>query len=479
MIDRDVWKRWVAEAVLVVGAGVVAATAADRWFGGFHLGGAWTSADFQDYCAGIWSLWTGDADAFPLKRGRLAAVLAASTGGTDVLDALGRGAWWGSLGVFVGLAVWARSLGGRWAVPVALICALAVSPVVLTSRMYTFYPAMNAILVMGSACVAGAMVRPRLSLLVGAGVATGLALSVDVRGVLWAGPWLAGAILVAVSASGRRGLRLVAVIFPVVLSYGLGAWSFPDGALSLEQQLDVRPLAEFRAGGEEARAAWTYASRFVWGHSAPWAAWGTVVFLLGNQRAAPEVLGELTDFASIIGSQLDPWLLPLAVGSVGALALLRRQPRALVALGVTALPFAAALLAARTSVELQLRFLSQALVVVPLVVGVAVGAGLSRLSGRRQLYAGTGLLVWLTLSVFGAIPGPLSPMADWRQTWPPNTLDYMRTTHHNAYTHLRPEFRTCREALGLPVLEDEAVGPASQQLRGADFQPISPPVVPR
>jgi hypothetical protein len=301
---------------------------------------------------------------------------------------------------------------------------------------------------------------------------------VDVRGVLWAGPWGLALVLALALRWERRWWMWAALAVPVVASLGLGAWAYPDDALSLEQQLDVRPLAEFRAGGEEARSAWTYSSRFVWGQSAPWAVVGTIWFLLANQRAAPAALGELTDFAPIVAAQLDPWLLPLGVGVLGSVWSLRHQRWHLLALASTALPFLLALVAARSSVELQLRFLSQALLVVPLVVGVAVGAAGRTGAGRRTHGALAVLCLGLVLSVFGAIPGPLSPMADWRRTWPPNTLDYMRTTHHNAYTHLRPEFRTCREALGLPVLED-TIGPAPQQLRGEDFQPISPPVAPR
>ena len=467
------------DLALVVGGGVVAAVCADRWFGGFHLGGPWTSSDFQDYCAGVWSLWTDAPDAFPAKRARLAGVLSAWTGASDVAAALARGAWLGAFGVFISLAAWARVLGGRWAVAVALGLVLAVSPVVLTSRIHTFYPAMNAVLVGGSGLVALALARPHPATLALAGAGVGLALSIDVRGVLWAAPWLLGAGVAAMWPGPHRGWRWVALVVPLVLSFGLGAWSFPEDALSLEQQLDVRPLAEFRAGGEEARSAWSYTSRFVWGHTAPWAVFGTFWFLLHNQSAAPEALGELSDFAPIVSAQLDPWLGPLVVGLLGAVVVLRRAPRRLVALVVTVVPFLLALLAARTSVELQLRFLSQALVVVPLVVGVAVGGVMVGRTSRKERLIGAGVVGLLYLSVFGVVPGPLSPMADWRRTWPPNTLDFMRTTHHNAYTHLRPEFRTCREALGLPVIDDSAVGPAPQQLRGEDFQPISPPVAPR
>ena len=477
MPDREAPGRPWLDVALVVCAGVSAAVLADRWFGGFHLGGAWTSSDFQDYCAGVWSLWNDLPEAFPVKRARLAGMLAAGSGASDVLAALQRGAWLGALGVWAGLALWARALGGRWAVPLALLLGLAVSPLVLTSRMYTFYPAMNAVLVVGSALVATAVVRPRIATLAGAGVAVGLALSVDVRGVLWALPWGVGALGAAAWSGPRRSARLAAVLVPVGVSLALGAWSFPTDALSLEQQLDVRPLAEFRSGGEEARSAWSYSSRFVWGQTPPWALLGTVAFLLGNQRAAPSALGDLADFAPIVSAQLDPWLWPLAVGLVGVGIVARRRPRVLVGLWVTAAPFLLALYAARTSVELQLRFLSQALVVVPLVVGVAVGVGLDGL-GRWRGWVGGLAVVALALAVFGAVPGPLSPAAEWRRTWPPNSLDYMRTTHHNAYTHLRPEFRTCRTALGLPVLEDEAIGPAPQQLRGEDFQPISPPLAP-
>lgn len=465
-------KRFAAECAWIGAAGIGAALLADRWFGAFHLGGDWTSSDFQDYCAGLHSLWT-DADAFPAKRARLAGVLAAWSGTTDVLTALQRGAWLGALGVFVGLGAWARSLGGRWAVPFTLMLSLAIAPLVLTSRMYTFYPTMNAVLVVGSGLVCLAMVRPGRASLALAGCAVGLALCVDVRGLLWAGAWGIGLTASMVLGGERRWQAWSALLLPIGLSYALGAWSFPVDALSLEQQLDVRPLAEYRAGGEEARSAWQYSSRFVWGQSAPWAVLGTLGFLWSNQRAAPEALGALSDFAPIVEAQLDPWLLPLGAGVAAALVGLRRQPRKLGALLVTALPFGLALYVARSSIELQLRFLSQALAVVPLVMGVALGAGLAMVPRRvAGVLGGIGGLL-LLLGVFGAIPGPLSPMADWRRTWPPNRLDYLRTTRHNAYTHLRPEFRTCRVALGLPVL-DESLGPAPQKLRGEDFKPISP-----
>ncbi|MBO87273.1 MAG: hypothetical protein CL927_18145 [Deltaproteobacteria bacterium] len=470
--EPQAWRRWLLEGVLLTVAGLGAAILADRWFGAFHLGGAWTSSDFQDYCAGLHSMWT-ESDAFPAKRARLAGVLAAWSGTTDVLSALQRGAWLGSLGVFTGLALWARSLGGRWAVPVALVLAMSVAPVVLQSRMYTFYPAMNAALVLGSGLVSLAMVRPSNATLLWAGVAVGLALCIDVRGLLWAGSWLVGLLAAMALRREQRWLPWCALLLPIALSYGLGAWSFPADALSLEQQLDVRPLAEYRSGGEEARSAWRYSSRFVWGQSAPWAVLGTLGFLWTNQRSASDTLGALTDFAPIVEVQLDPWLAPLFLGLGLAVVVLRRQPAQLGALVVTVLPFGMALWVARSSIELQLRFLSQALAVVPLVLGVAVGAALSRWADRRVHAVGFVVLVVALLSVFGTIPGPLSPAADWRRTWPPNRLDYLRTTRHNAYTHLRPEFRTCRVALGLPVL-DESLGPAPQKLRGESFKPISP-----
>ena len=470
--------RW--EWLAVAGLGLLGAVVADQWFGGFHLGGPWTSSDFQDYCAGVWSLWTDVPEAFPVKRSRLAGVLAAWTGADDVVTALQRGAWLGAAGGFVGLAAWARVLGGRGAAVVAVVLAWAVAPLVLGSRMYTFYPAMNAVLVGGSAVVAGAVVQPRRATLAAAGAAVGLALCIDVRGVLWAGPWLLALAAVGLRPAPDRGLRLLSLAVPVALSFGLGAWAFPAEALSLEQQLDVRPLAAFRAGGEETRAAWDYGSRFVWGQSAPWAVVGTVGFLLANQRAAPSTLGELTDFAPIVSAHLDPWLPPLAVGLLGAAVLMRRRPWPALALGATTLPFLLALVAARSSVELQLRFLSQALVVVPLVVGVAAGRALDAGQSRARVVAGAVAVAVLALAVFGAVPSPLSPRAEWRRTWPPNTLDYMRTTHHNAYTHLRPAFRTCRVALGLPVPDaDAGGGPAPQELRGEAFQPVSPPIAPR
>ena len=53
---------------IVLRIGVLDAVLAEYWFAPFHLGGSWTAADFQDYCAGVWSLWTGDESVFPEKR---------------------------------------------------------------------------------------------------------------------------------------------------------------------------------------------------------------------------------------------------------------------------------------------------------------------------------------------------------------------------------------------------------------------------
>ena len=403
-------------------------------------------------------------------------MLAAGSGSSDVLVAPQRGAFAGSVGVVIGLAAWAAALGGLESAVYAGAVALAVAPLVLTGRMYTFYPAMNAVLVLGSAATAWAVVRTSNGALWVAAAAAGLALCVDVRGVLWASPWLLGLTVVALREKIRARV-ILAVVVLVAVSWLLGAWAFPDHALSLEQQLDVRPLVAYRAGGEESRAALSYPSRFVWGHVAPWELLRTVGFLARNQSAADEALQGLEDFASIRRTQLVPWLWVLGPALVASVAAWWRRWRVLTDLGVTAAPFLLALHTASTSVELQLRFLSQALVVVPLVVGLAL-AGLLRWVPRRRGLVGGVVGIGLWVAIFGAVPTPLSPTATWRQAWPPNTLDWMRTTQGNAYAHLRPAFRTCRKALGLPV-EDLAVPPPDQVLRGEDFKPISPPLSPR
>jgi hypothetical protein len=130
----------------------------------------------------------------------------------------------------------------------AALLALAFGPWVLNTRHLTSYPALGACFALAAAAGAvAARGRTPLALAIG-GAGAGLALLADARGLIFALPVLALTLAAALKSPPREWPpRLAAAFAPVLVSYGLGVLCFSEGAYSLEQQVDVRPLFH-RAG---------------------------------------------------------------------------------------------------------------------------------------------------------------------------------------------------------------------------------------
>ena len=152
----------------------------------------WNTADLSDYCNAILHL-NGEPDVpWSIKRskitGWLAAPLAESAG---IMTALRTSSIVAAVLVGAGLYAWGRAAAGRTAGLLAALAGLALGPVVLLSRILTFYPMVAAFLVVGAAlCTMGIVSKnPKHLALTGAGM--GLALLADVRELVWAvhGAW--------------------------------------------------------------------------------------------------------------------------------------------------------------------------------------------------------------------------------------------------------------------------------------------------
>jgi len=384
------------------------------------------TADMVDYCNAILHLG-GEADvAWSLKRSRLTGVLATALASSEGIMSGLRGSSIVATGLIgSGLYLWGRAASGRTAGLIAVAAALAFSPLVLLPRILTFYPMVSAFFVLGAVGVTAGIVRrsPRALGLAGAGI--GLALLADVRGLVWAVPWMAGALL-AVWRSTDRKRALLWLMAPLVLSFGLARWSFPAGAVSFEKQLDVRPLFLIYGSDDAAhQPPHDTGGDFVWGRSGPWRLPQTGWFVMQQLqlKAPPNFPPDVSQFVS--DDHLSP-MVPVWIGA-GLLALgaCIRRPRTALAVAATAAPFAIAFHGQMGMAEIRVRFLCQAMPGLAMLVGVGLGEVVDMLPGPmkgdkqhshpvRALIAG-GLVLAVTM---GEISTKASPWARWRRPWP-------------------------------------------------------------
>ena len=415
-------------------AGLLFAVLCLLWFSRFYLGGDYSVSDFQDYCVGVYALREGLPELSPPRRSRLVAWVPAVLGG-GIQTGLARGAFVGTWAVGSGLWVWARSLGGWPSAVAALLCAFVVAPVALQVRLYSFYPVMDGFLVLGAGSVALGVWRREL---LWVGLAAGLALLTDVRGLLWALPWLVlGGFLSVRGGPVQTARNLAALLLPLILSYALAQWAFPESAISLEEQLHAGNLLQARALGQQPLAVLPEVPvRFVWGHTPLGDIPATLRFLLSNHAEAD--LGDAVDQQMVLGQHLKPmWVwspmllgLPFWTGW---------RDRRAVGLLASCVPFMVALWAGVGGLELRVRFLAQALSFLPIILAIS----LTPRPGRARWL----VLPVLALVVFGVIPTPLSPAAPWRVPVAPNTVDVQRVSKPDDYARRIPQYAQCKAAL--------------------------------
>lgn len=410
---------------LLLGAAV--GLAAFWWFAPFHLSGAVTTDDVLDYCAGLVALVQDRPEVWPLNRARLPATLpAALVPHLGTMDALLAGAVVGTGACGAGLYLWGSALGGRTAGAAAAMAMLTMGPLVIQARMPSFYASINGALMLAAGLTAAAVRTGRPLHHAVAGAAIGLALLSDARALVWALPFTAtaGGMALLTRQGPSRWARLVGLALPLGIAWSAGAWSFPADALSLEQQLDVRPLFHLHGSRDPSvMPPWEYSSRYIWGRTPPSEIIGTISTLLEQARfPVPDDL-RMHSPPGFQHNQVEPWLavagvaIPFGVISAGRL----RWRLGLAAVG-TLVPYLVALWGLQHMVESQARFLTQGLPAVALGMGLCAGA-LARLvptPGRHGRPIRDALAAGLCLAVtFGAVPTRFSPAAVWRQRFAP------------------------------------------------------------
>ena len=417
---------WLIDGLIAIVCGIGFWWITFEKLGRAHMLDPWNTADLSDYCNGILHLLDEPNVPWSIKRSKITAWAATPFAeAAGIMTALRTSSAAASALVGGGLYMWGRVAAGRTAGLVAVISGLALSPLVLLPRILTLYPMVSAFFVLGAVGVTAGIVYRSPKALAFAGAGIGLALLGDVRGLVWAVPWMAGALL-AVGYSANKRTALKWLLAPLAISFLIGHWSYTEDAVSFEAQLDVRPLWEMYGSRDPAhQPPYDTGGDFVWGHSGPWRLPQTGLFIL-NQLSLTAPRGfppPVSAFAA--DNHLEP-MIPLWIGG-GLLALLGliSRPRAFLAVAVSVAPFAIAFHGQTGMAEIRVRFLCQIMPALALLIGVSIGRLVDSMPGPwasahgeshpiRTLTAGGVLLA----IVMGEISTPASPWARWRRPWP-------------------------------------------------------------
>ncbi len=445
-----------------------------------HMLDPWNTADLSDYCNAILHL-NGEPDVpWSIKRSKITGWLAAPLAGSEgIMSALRTSSIAASMLVGGGLYLWGRAAAGRTAGVLAMLAGLALGPLVLLSRILTFYPMVAAFLVVGAALTTAGIVskNPRHLALTGAGL--GLALLADVRGLVWAGPWGLAATW-AIWRSSERRVALKWFLTPLVASYFVARWSFPADAVSLEAQMDARPLFHMYGSKEPShQPPWDTGGSFVWGRTMPWD-WLNTAWFMVKQLGVKIPEGFPPPVAHFAANNHMAPLVPVWFGAAAVAAVgLWRRPRALVAVAATVVPFAVAFHGQANLAEIRVRFLCQILPGLALLSGVAVASvvqGIPPLWGRVKWSSvrGAAAITVVAATVTGTVSTDLSPWARWRRPWP--VISELLVMHPDANNETVTERKLpCVRALAADAEAGHWIPPLRRGVRVRDYEDPADP----
>ena len=362
---------WIlAAAGLMVGLGGI-------WLGTFPLEGSGviTTSDFSEYCRSVAAAADGRHTAWSANRSRLSgltAIVLSPHLGTQ--DALLVNAWVGTGLLGAGLYLWGRAVHSPLAGIAAVLLACTMPPVVALGRMLTFYPVIVGTLTFATGVVAAACRWPSIRSAVAAGGAIGLALLVDLRGLLWAIPLLGlSGLWLAASAKPRAiPARWLALLLPIAAAWWWAPWAYPPQTTSLEV------LAELSKGWQgvvkdwHARPPGPSDGGYIWGRSDISRIPDTIRWLAAQGDRVPDFLRTHPRTMAGLQSYLLPLRNILTAASIVAVAGTLRSPTRLVLMVGTSVPFALALNGAIAARFAGLRFLGNGMPFLAILAGVVV-----------------------------------------------------------------------------------------------------------
>jgi hypothetical protein len=406
------WRRDVPRAM---GLGLAAAVLAAGWMSRYSLvDGRYMAPDFNRYCGNLAVMMSGDWGHWHEASSLLSAwILAPIAGQVGLMASLEWGALLGFSLVGSACYLWAGALYGRLAGIAAVCFTLTLMPLLVMSRTLTFYPLHVGLFTLATAAGTVAMLRKSKGALLFAGVAIGFALLADVRGLLFALPALASAMIGSFRAPRRAiPVRLALVLVPLLASWGIAQRAYLVPSVPLEEQvsnLDSNVLAR-RALGE---AVHTPSTQFVWGQSSLFGIPGTLNQLRLQADSVSAFTKVLPNNQQKRAGYVWPWKVPALAALVLTLLALARKPWALCALGLSLIPAALALRSVMV-IEITVRFLGAIAPALAVLLGIAFAALVAKPKADaappihwplREPLA----LLCLGILILGILPSWLSP----------------------------------------------------------------------
>lgn len=416
--EEDRWHALV-DLPLVVVVGVTYAVVTGWLLSPRYIqGGAYGDVDFAAYCDGLGSLRDGTIERWYAKHSPMAGLLLAQPARRiGVLGALTGGAV-ASSGLFAaGMYLWGRVAAGRIA-GLGVVCFAAANQQLLwLGRSPSFYPETTAACILGTAGVAAALRWRTPWTMIAGGFGTGLILTADVR-FFTVGVWSCSLLLLAVVAGPVRQLplRLLMAVLPIA------GWWYAS------RLLHTAVVGEFGKAPGAVAQVWGFVNDVpgfpanlmsgaeierldhFWGVDPVTRIPAAMLALMKMSQAIPRDWGDNYNLRFERTCYLDPWVWPVVIATVVATFVLLRRPWQLLAAFAPAVPFAANLLLVFRTIP-QARYEVMGMVVVPLALGVGLGALGGLRWARWPALAFTAVLVAATLDL---APSFLSPRAPWR-----------------------------------------------------------------
>lgn len=237
---RAGWRTRLARPVIVVIAGLVFFTSAWAGLADSSLDRPFSGPDLLQYCGAV-ATGFDEPLIWPVTRSRVAAVPAILLEwGDGPIRALWRSGALASVGVGAALFSWCRSIGGAAAGWAAVLVALTVGPLVNLQRTLGFYPVICAGFAIAGAMVANAWIRDEWRNDMLAAFAVGMAGTLVPQGLLLVLFW--GALLLLRALFRRDHLRFGAVGASLMLTWGVGRWSFSPEVAWAHEPLSHLPV---------------------------------------------------------------------------------------------------------------------------------------------------------------------------------------------------------------------------------------------
>ncbi len=417
------------DLALLLGAGVGGGLLSGLWLADFALvdGNLSASPDFWEYCGSTAALAADQVEHFSHNRSRLAGWLPGRLAPTlGIEDALLVSAFASTIVLCCAAALWGRAAHSRLAGVASALLVGAVAPLAVLPRTLTFYPEILAGLLLCSATGLVALRWRTPVACLAAGVGAGIALLIDARGLIWALTAVGLGALAAIWGPSRRWhprglpLRVAALVLPLWISFVWGPWAYGHNAQSLEGI--TSPLRELRDRGlldATVSIPPEPPTRFIWGRTPLSGIPGTLRTVAAMQDHVPEAARQTREAQRGRAWWVDPWR-PVVWGALVVVIVgLRRKPVLLIGMLGLMLPCALSLDSASGFKRAKPRFLANAMLVLPPLLGVAAAVLAHGAPGRtvlthghwRRLALGVGVVVVMLLGIW---PSWLGPDADWR-----------------------------------------------------------------